>query len=194
MKKLLPIILGLALAGSASAQTVTPSEIPTATIAIDPSWNVSEMVKPFPSASAPAAENIKLSYYNPDGQLQNWQGPVALNAQTFIAAYAQRFTLPASSGLLDSTRIMFTSVQDLGEGQINILIVKANLIDFPEPSPDFYLPDLSQTGLLGQASVPAAVMAGNQNFWLTITTAGLEVPQQFFVYVAPSFGTTTNTS
>ena len=198
MKKLLPIILGLALAGTASAQTVSLNQTPAATIAVDASWGLSPTVKPFPSsASAPLAETLKLSYYDAQGQVQPWQAPVALNQETFVAAYAQRFTLPTTEGFLDSVKILIGGAAEVPEGSggmINILIVAANLIDFPDPSPDFYLPNLSQAGLIGSAQLPAAAFAGAQNVWLTLNTQHMAVPQHFFVYVAPSFGATTNTS
>ena len=197
MKKLLLILLGASLAGTASAQTISQTESSVSVPVEESIYSLTQIAKPYqPPSAAPQADNVRLSYYSPTGTQFAWQGPVQdpNNTAIIYLAYGQRFTLPAEAGTVDSVRIQFGQiVQTAAGGQVNILVVRDSLFDFT-PDPDFHLPQISEAGLIGSAAVPAAAVAGLQNFTLTINFNGMPVPKEFFVYVAPSFAGTSNSS
>jgi hypothetical protein len=191
MKQLLLLLLLLSLAGTASAQTVTVSPISREAIAVDPSWTLSQDMKPFPIAAAnPQGEDLKLSYFNADGTIIPWQAAWQPDPNTpafIVAGYSQRFTLPTQSGFLDSIHIVFSQViEDVAGGQINVFIVKDEVVEPTGAGIDKHLPELTQTGILASAALPAAAFAGVQNITLTLKTNHLEVPQHFHVFLSPS--------
>lgn len=193
MKKLLPIVLGLALAGTASAQTVTSFEGPATSVQVDPTFKLREAVNPPSSESAaPLADNVKLSYYQDGGTSFNWQAPWQPdpNQQFLVLGYAQRFTLPTASGYLDSVRIQINQAGEIPAGSggtINFFVVRDSIFQ-SQSGPDGHLPLLGD--VLVQASVPAAALAGAQNFQVTLNTQHAAVPQNFFVYMRGSFDNT----
>jgi hypothetical protein len=188
MKHLLLLLLGLSMAGTASAQTVSGLELPTAKIADDRSWSITANADRAPAS--PQGENVTLTYWDPNGTLAPWQAawqPDPNNANFVVLGYGQRFTLPTETGFLDSLHIQIMQVvEDVSGGAFNIFITKDEIVPSQKGGPDQHLPVLTTDGVISSAGVPAAVFQGATNVNLTLKTDHVEVPKEFFVFMTPA--------
>lgn len=187
MKQLLLLLLGLSLAGTASAQTVTPSGDVERGISVSepfsmPSVPTASGSEALPLSASPMAENIKLAYFNPLSQPMLWDAPYQVNQSLVVLQYSQRFTLPSNSGFVDSIRVRFARANG---DTIYVFLVKDSLYELA--AGDFHLMDLVSSGnLYGGIAIPVVLLPQIAvDGWVTIQFPHIAVPKEFHIMVSP---------
>lgn len=127
-----------------------------------------------------AAEDIKLSYYDPSLPTFEWYAPANYNPYLIIDL-GQRFTLPTESGFVDSVRIYFGGITE-GGARLTISLYADTLFD---TGVGFYrlMNDYSENATFGSVDVETAALTPNA--WNTIPMGHVKVPKEFFVRVSP---------
>lgn len=177
MRSLLLFILSLAFTASVHAQAPVRSDRHVGAEARHRS-EFMKLVEENQQVAQPAAESMKLSYFDRSLPTFQWVAP-AIYGDYVLIDLGQRFTLPVANGFVDSVRIYF----DTAWGARLAVSLFADTL-YETGAGEFHLMnDFGTTEPYGGATIEAESIAPKS--WVTINMAHAAVPKEFFVRITP---------
>jgi hypothetical protein len=189
MKRLIPLVLTAFLAASASAQSSSEfrlnpipgrTALPTPTVTIVP-----ELVEgPTQNAQVPAAalakNYITLAYYNTNNPTLSVHLPTRLDTVD-VMSISQRFTLPTESGILDSVKMHFDSVDG---DNLMLHLFKDTIWNGYTGDKPLHYKNTWPGGIFHGAILKMTGFKNYKNFTIKIPLGHVKVPKEFHIGIS----------